>query len=435
MRLLAVLGVVGLLAAACSGVKPPEEGGSSITYSLPRTSVQLEVSWELQGCRTEWDTTEQRWRVALDTVPSVTMNGVYAPDPDARVSIPFSVLNGWFVDSKVAVEVYASGVVQSVGSATADRVPAIASNVFQTAGRVARMVAGVPTGGGLGTLVSRPPPEACGPARALIAEVRRLQARLADPAVDEKVAAAIQRAIERNQARLVVRTTARLDPRVVMGDGEAVTVDIRSLSVKAQLPAEAVQRAGWLTNAAFERNFTRNSNGGWVLSADADALSVMAALDVDTATLRPAHRSTFAFQGSHWRDPALIRVRAYRSVPGVGETAVGSPREFAFGQFGAPRNLPFTAGRFESLDWKLTFREDGRLTSQSFGSVARGVAASGMLLDATQRAQDALGPISRAGTTELQNALADVKARGDLIEQQQRLRRLQAESGAGAATE
>lgn len=399
-----------LLVSGCSTVLPLEQGGGFLEYTLPRSDVRVDVAWEMRDCRVDRADVDSPWQVQLDVDTTVTFSTVARPDAAAPVRLPFATLSSWTTDANVSVARYDNGILRVLSSKTQDQLPTIASNVFSSATQLVKLAAGLPTGTGL---VRGARPSLCGQAWTDQQQLDGLRARLRNPATTPTQATAISRAIAAITERLTIRTTITRNPFTSSND-------TRPLLAELQPSRSDLQRAAWVTDRGLDSLISpdgRMQNAGEPM---------VVRVRYASRELAPPSEAPAFPPGAHIRTPRMFRLTAEVTKAAGTDPEVIHAGELPLAQYGEARTLPIVAGRFETLDWSLTFAQDGTMTDQRFGTTARGVAASSLLLAATSQAEAQRAVLAGASTATLRSEIDELKAEGDLIEARRRLQTLRA---------
>jgi hypothetical protein len=151
------------------------------------------------------------------------------------------------------------------------------------------------------------------------------------------------------------------------------------------------------------------------------------------ATHNKAYEQTQVVNHVHiYRDVAYIPVTAWRG-PKPSKTSIDfalgeapldlvplvAPQSLPFGQFGVSQALPFTADVFKTLNWQLTFLENGQITAASFQSKAVGNSVTSTFGNLASGANAIATEDRNARNSSNQATL--VQGQADLIYQTQRL--------------
>ena len=138
-------------------------------------------------------------------------------------------------------------------------------------------------------------------------------------------------------------------------------------------------------------------------------------------------------KGDLYRDVAYVPVLVWRGDKGgeagqtdddgatSGSVQLVKPQTMAFGQYGVPHGLPWTAKTFESLNWSVAFSENGEVTSANFATKAIGVSATALFGTAASTASSIASEERNAATAAGPESQAQqFQGQSDLIYQTQR---------------
>lgn len=399
-----------LLTAACATVTdtigPDGTAPATLSWYLPRTeAVRIEGYAELRECSEAGD-----GRADLKIALTASAAPVTVADWTTRRTIPAASLSGWRTANEVSLESWPEGMVRSIGAKSKDETATIAGNVLKTAVKVASLAAGVikPASPPLDLRpVSR---RACGEeAGQLLVALKAAEKELLDKAPEDKQLAALTARVSRLREALRLPLVRPLPLKADFAQTEAA---IKIAGPIGPTDRDLV-RAGWLADGAT----------AVALPAIRPELTSL----TDPALLQPDGPLPAE---AHYREPArlvltLHAVCARGNDCGAAGQVAATP--FGVAQWGIPRRLKLKAGLFETLEQSYAFDRDGTPTSSKVVTTARGVAASGLLLEAATSAGTAYSSVAAAAakdaeTAKLQAQTARIKAQLDLLKAQAELR-------------
>ncbi|AXK79681.1 hypothetical protein DW352_03595 [Pseudolabrys taiwanensis] len=395
---------------------------------LPRTLVNVTAVYTLTDCN---DATG--WSIS----PAVTISNTSAPDinlgpdfPDGVISIRPEDYKSFWRDNNFTVKTSsATHILSYLGAQPTNQVGPILGTLVGTAAKFAAIGLGVPA-------VAAVPVNdlKCGPAKAVIAQVKTLQDKLVDPKVTPEDIKNVPPQIASLQSALTITVQSQFDPgrRPVQIDVKTGLAPLGSL----RPTLTQLEQSKWFATAAIAKQAFKSSRD---LRIDvflnlreafpADALK--AALQCSDERKCMLDRVE-APKGTLFREVAYIPVEAYHRSEAAKPVL---KKTLPFGQFGAPRSLPQTAGLFEQMTWSLTFLDTGEITDSQFTSKATGLAASTLFSNVANTANSIASESRNAAvamdpdTTRLQNENAALKAQIDNINYTQQLKGLLATNG------
>jgi hypothetical protein len=360
---LVAAGVVG-----CAEIEDrPDASGVSpgvLVWDLPRTTIDIDVSFALADCSDAGGLA-----TTLKIVPSATVTPKPVLDLPARRRIVVANLSGWRTANSVGVTPYSSGIIKTLGAKPSDQTGAIVGGVLATVAKVVSFALPAPSPG-------LPPPTVtaarfqCGPKyHSLAPQMKTLKAELLSRSLDDKQLAAVTSRITRLQSALTIKkSTDTLDPQgSAPGIGETPVIDHGS-PYQVTLTPEDMAKAGWIT----------------LIASGSIPAPVVTASIIRDASAGGQDEVKPLPAAAHYRDPMVAEVVLKNGGDELDRKQVG------FGQFGIPRNLPMTAGLFETLDWSFTWGEDGQLSDAHVTTTARGVAAADLFGQVASAAGTAL---------------------------------------------
>jgi len=439
------------------------------TWMLPKTVFDTTLTYTFQECTGA--------AAKFNIAPTIAAR----PLPDLNVGqkqLKPELMQSFIQDKSISLQTFASShIISSIGSQPTDQTAQIGANIL---GGVAKLVAV-----GLGTpavaaaaLKRAPSPTPTAPttlpicaslddaksAPAIAKEVKSLKDSITnyerqlsggvDEATQKKISSAItaaQNLVTELQGKLTFTIKATIDPGVtaVVVDADAESTTYVNTSKSAQ-----IDNSGLVATICPSRKQLSDldvfSNLDQLFSGKAPCAAVPT-LKVSVYLDFPSGHSTMYVpnhEGQYdetdvsdnqmlYRDVAYIPVTIWRgektSKPtpaepdgsSSGDTLLMPPMTLPFGQFGVAQSLPFQAGTFETLNWAITFLEDGEITNATYSSKAWGLNLTS-LFGAGASAANSIATEARAAATQAADS-AETEAvatqgQADLIYQTERLK-------------
>jgi len=378
-----------LSVSACTGDHPqsassiPTAGTPSLGWRLPKTLLDVTVTYLPKSCIAEGTTAKLNPAISVAIVGRAVPDPDLGPDPafkDGLVSVSSGQLESFWRDSSFSYKVYpnSGGLLQTLSSHPSGQAGTIIGNFLTGIVKIAGAAVGVPA-----PFDPSKAHDACATINLVLDKIAALKKKIPTEAGKDAEADAAQ-IVNLKQAITVTETRTLDTPATDKPDPAGV------IATMTPTP-EKVQAAGWY-----------NPNDNTFKTAPADQ-SITIALDFAHANLLvPCPAGTASC--SHTAPmPAngLFRQAAY--IPVIAQRAgkpEGDPKVVAFGQFGNPRTIPIDAGGFKDISWQVDFADTGEVTGVTYASKARGVAISSAFSGAATSAAaiDALGPKVAAAT-------------------------------------
>jgi hypothetical protein len=374
---------------------------AQFTYMLPRTVLDTTIVFTFDSCVN----TGSGAQLKIKITPTVVSRSI----PDHHVGpkgikIP-TELDSWTQDRSISLKTFVgTHILNSIGSQPTSQIGTIIGNVL---GGVTKLVAV-----GLGVVaVEAPagPVSKCGGAQDIAdniskaqKQIRTLQAALSadNPLPSEATQKSDQAEIQALQARItslqadLTHATITIKKTIDPGftpikidenkpDGAApFGIDKTGLIATFDLSKAQVEDAKWYDN--FDN----------VNKSDKALLEVNMYLDfpksypsaVTIGANNQYHQTSLpAGPAGMFREAEYVPVLFWRGIrqnPPVTDditkpVQLSLPQTVVLAQYGVAQSLPTTAKPFESLNWSITFNDNGEVTDASFSSKAFGVGLTG----------------------------------------------------------
>lgn len=375
---------------------------AKFTYMLPRTVLDTTIVYAFDSCAD----TPTGAQLKIKITPTIVSRSI----PDLHVgpkTIDPADLGAWSQDRSISLKTFAgTHILNSIGSQPTSQIGTIIGNVL---GGVTKLVAV-----GLGVVaaeanVPAPPKSRCGAAQDIAdsiskaqKQIRTLQDALAntnsppDETTQKRDQAEIQAlqtqitSLQADQTRTTITIKKTIDPGFTpikisenKPDGAApFGIDKTGLIATFDLSKAQVEDAKWYDN------FDHVSND------DKALLEVNMYLDfpksypsaVALGASSQYHQTNAGGPtGGMFREAEYVPVlfwRGKRQNPPAAED-IAKPIQLSpsptvvLAQYGVAQSLPTTAKPFESLNWSITFNDNGEVTDASFSTKAWGVGLTG----------------------------------------------------------
>jgi len=209
-------------------------------------------------------------------------------------------------------------------------------------------------------------------------------------------------------------------------------VEISGLVAKVCPSKMQLQKANWFSN--LDQMFDQNRTACEAVQS----LEVSVYLDFPNghstmydSSHTGAYAQTDVEDDQQYRDVAYIPVLVWRgekisAAPSkdkngliTGPMPLASPQTVAFGQFGVAQQLPFSVDNFRTINWAVTFLENGEITNATFSSKAWGLNATSLFGNAASAANSIV--TEQRNATNPETAATADQAQADRIYQQERL--------------
>lgn len=400
---IAVVGLVGCTTSLTHeklgpGAQPAKPG---FTYYLPRQRYAVVATYELKSCPDGAAGTAQ----PLEVSQSVTVTESPIADPAQFYSIPIDTLTSGWKTTSLTVTLYENQTLHTFGATVDDRTGAIVKSTLGSALSVARVLVGIPTAAAASQL--------CHPEiyKALDV-VRDSRTKLMDPALDEKTRAGWTAAAVAARSALTITETYLFDPSDEKSD------------VIENPKGEKVLK--WFANPQLIGTAKR----GEVLRYER---TMSTGIRIQT---KPSGReelpSTLEKKGVIYREPFPVVIEVCAGPCTDRSPEVLATMESHAAQFGRVAAIPLDNRAFEKNNLALSFAQNGRLESVTYGTESRlekmaaSVAESATSIEgflAKEKAADDAAAKEAAGA-ELAALKAEIellKAKADKIEAEKRL--------------
>ncbi|MEO1242982.1 MAG: hypothetical protein AAFX54_13830 [Pseudomonadota bacterium] len=399
------------------GFAPSTEGAS---YYLPKQSLKIEITYELRECptppaRVPPGSSPPQLDAVVKKTAIVTATNVL--DAEARFVLAHKSLSSGNKSTELTISTYENGTIKSVGAKIDDRTSEIIGSTFETAGKVARLA----LGGVAASLTCTDQ------ARKTVSKRNELRRELMDPALyaDEHERTAAVDAYNRMQEFLKIKRIFSFSPN------PTAAPQANRVSKLDDNRTGLNKFNKWFANAANNADVKKLNetalcirvgvDGGDTLGAQPKICSK--ALKVDVGE-RPKEA------GLAYRDPynALV-VICDEKCDANGSNIIGA-KSVQLAQFGDWRNLSLKSKPFQDRNVAANFSSAGRLISFTAGGSAALEALAGSLSKGVDAAASGVETSRSSDINKLNAELALTKAKADLIEQQQRLDLLEADTSA-----
>jgi hypothetical protein len=375
---------------------------AEFTYMLPRTVLDTTIVYTFDSCANSPTGAQLKIKIA----PTIVSRAI----PDLHVGprkINPADLTSWTQDRSISLKTFAvTHILNSIGSQPSSQIGTIVSNVL---GGVTKLVAV-----GLGVVAADATPglpkSKCGGAQDIAdniskaqKQIRALQAALADTNSPPNEATqksdlaeiqALQIQIANLQADLT-HTTITIKKTI---DPGFTPVDIGANKPDHATPV-GIEKTGLI--ATFGLSKAQVEDAKWYDNFDNVSKDDKALLDVNmyldfpkaypsavtTGAGNQYHQTSMAAgpEGGMFREAEYVPVLFWRgtrpSAPATDDitkpTQLSPPQTVVLAQYGVAQSLPTTAPPFQSLNWSVTFNDNGEVTDASFSTKAIGVGLTG----------------------------------------------------------
>jgi hypothetical protein len=396
---------------------------AKFTYMLPRTVLDTTIVYAFDSCAD----TPTGAQLKIKITPTIVSRSI----PDLHVgpkTIDPADLGAWSQDRSISLKTFAgSHILNSIGSQPTSQIGQIIGNVL---GGVTKLVAV-----GLGVVAADvpatpPPPKSkCGAAKNIAdsiskaqKQIRTLQDTLAtNPPPDETTQKRDQAEIQALQTQITslqadqTRTTITIKKTI---DPGFTPIKISENKPDATAPF-GIDKTGLI--ATFDLGKAQVEDAKWydnfdnVSNDDKALLEVNMYLDfpksypsvVALGANAQYHQTNAAgAAGGMFREAEYVPVlfwRGKRQIPPAADD-IAKPLQLSpsptvvLAQYGVAQSLPTTAKPFESLNWSITFNDNGEVTDASFSTKAWGVGLTGAFGSVASAANSAATEVRSAAS-------------------------------------
>jgi len=440
------------------------EPEAKFTWALPRTVIDATITYTFEDC-------DDHKGVSVSIKPTLTARPV-ADSYIGLLDISSVALQGMSSDHSVTIKTYPnSHILQSISAVPVSQAATIVSNILTGIGKIAALAFGV------APAAVNASPGRCGSAWAdkdkiikLKNTLVSLQQAILDATTEDQRKAAIAK-VDAHQTVLAswaaasvaahtLTLQATIDPGYTPIDvfdpaqrtsARPIAINPNGLIATLVPTLEQIKKVGWVKD-----NTTLNTDDFNPLRVniylDFGQTIPIAQASIDRPrTPTPINEAA----GDLYRDVAYVPVYVYAGTPlekwltgerGFGTTwsavsnviaqnevkgnkLLAPPARLPFPQYGRSMGLPVTAKFFKSLDWSISFQENGEITESKFVSKAMGVAATSALNNAistanTIAAEERAARAANSETTRIKAENAELQARIDNMNLQEQLQKL-----------
>jgi len=348
------------------------------SWALPKTTFDVTVTWQFKGCEVK----DGNPIVHVEPAVAVTPHAVVDQDI-GWVTLDAATIQSFFQDHTFEVKTAPSThVLQGFTSNAVDQTGQIIGNILSAGTKILSIALGVPTGGGRST-------STCGTAQNTYSTIKKNQTQLAAIADQNSPAAKeLMATIADLQAKINIKVTRLIDPGItpIPPNTSPNPLIINGKVGALTISEEQMRGAGW---------YSDNLPDNWGSAYQLDIYLVFEqAKPLEFACSAPCTKRApqKLTRGALFREVAYVPTEIRRNVVeltdgnSVANSEVLYHQVQPFAQFGASRKLPLDAPIFGKANWNLTFNEYGEITDALWGSVATGVAATGLLNSAATAA-------------------------------------------------